>query len=163
MKLSRILLLFCLLLAGTIPAFGVIHMNTDELVERSDVVILGEVVGVDQDMSTTHSQIRVLQPFKGQERPGALVTVESKRGKVYIDESEPDFMIMQIDLLFLQKTPAGTYICVNRGDGQKIVRNDNLYPFHDNASYSIPLKDYLKTLEAMAKQRQAGQAKTAQG
>lgn len=126
------------------------HLNTEELLKQADLVLVGEVISVDQDIQTTQSQIRVLKAIKGGLPAGSLVTVRSGGGKVFIDENEPSFMSPQHNLLFLQKD-GEDYICVNRGDGQKIIRNDNLYPFHDNGSYSVPLKDYLKALEATIK------------
>ena len=156
--------LFSLLLSTALwtapPAFAVMHLNTDELLAKADLVVLGEVVSVEQDVQATHAQIRVLQAYKGPEAAGSLVTVETRGGKVYVDESEPNFMTMQINLLFLQKTDFG-YVCLNQADGQKIVRNENLYPFHDNISYSIPLKEYLKALESAAKALHTGKAESA--
>ena len=147
---------FLLVLAFFVPsrAQAVTHLNTDELLLEADLVVLGEVVSVDQGMNDTRTQIRVLQVLKGlkgPEGPGSLVTVESKGGKVFIEESEPNFTVLQSDLLYLQKTAPGRYVCVNQADGQKVVRGRNIYPFHDNMSYSVPLKDYLKALETTIK------------
>ncbi len=126
-------------------------VSTDfDLLGRADVVITGEVISVEQTPNTTRAQIRILQSLKGRKTAGSLVAVETSGGKVFIDESEPTFTTPQANLLFLQKTGSG-YVCVNRADGQKIVRNANLYPFHDNLTYSVPLKDYLKELESAIK------------
>lgn len=137
------------------PALGaVLHMNADELVARADLVAMAEVISVDQAVDSTRAQLRLLQVFKGPEGPGNMVLVQSNGGKVYIDENEPRFTSNEVNLLFLQKAAEG-YVCVNQGDGQKIVRGKNIYPYHDNASYSVPLKDYLKVMEGLLKARQA--------
>lgn len=133
------------------PCSALTHMETTELLERADLVAVGDIISVDQGLESTRAQARLLQVIKGRgEAPGTLVTVETAGGKVYIDESQPSFMTPQANLLFLQKTATG-YACVNQADGQKLIRGRNIYPYHDNASYSVPLEDYLKALDAAVK------------
>ena len=127
-------------------------MNVDELLTRADLVVLSEVISVDQDMETTRAQVQIFSVLKGLERPGNLVTIESPGGRVFIDENQPSWSVRETDLLFLQKSPSGnTYTCVNQADGQKIVRGRHIYPFHDNITYGVPLKDYIKDLEETVK------------
>jgi len=131
--------------------FALTHMETTDLLNKADVVAVGYVISVDQGVESTQAQIQLLQVLKGRgEAPGGLLTVETAGGKVYIDESQPNFMTRQTNLLFLQKSPEG-YTCVNQADGQKVIRGDSIYPYHDNAAYSLPLKDYLETLDAAIK------------
>ena len=144
-------LVLALLLFAQSSLFALTHMETTDLLSKADLVVVGYVISVDQGVESTQTQIQLLQVLKGRgEAPGGLLTIESAGGKVYIDESQPSFMTRQTNLLFLQKTPEG-YVCVNQADGQKTVRGDYIYPYHDNAAYSLPLKDYLETLDAAIK------------
>lgn len=139
-----------LLIAGSSVYAGAAHLEPQELFSRSDMVVLGEIVSLDRTVDTTRAQIRVLRAFKGPAGLGSMVTVEALGGKVFIDESQPNFMTNQLNLLFLQKT-AEAYTCTNQADGQKVVRSKHLYPYHDNSIYSVPLEEYMKLLEALAK------------
>ena len=133
------------------PAFALTHMETAELLAKADLVAVGYTISVDQGVDSTTAQIQLVQVLKGRgEAPGGLLTVESPGGKVFVDESQPNFMTRQTNLLFLQKTPEG-YACVNQADGQKVIRGDNIYPYHDNAAYSLPLKEYIEALNAFIK------------
>ncbi len=128
-------------------------MDTADLLEQADLVAVGDVISVAQGLESTQAQARLLQVIKGHgEAAGSLVTIETAGGRVYIDENQPSFMTPQANLLFLQKTKTG-YACVNQADGQKVIRGRNIYPYHDNASYSIPLKDYLEALGNIVKAR----------
>lgn len=138
-----------LLSTGTLCA-GVTYLEPQELYSRSELVILGEIVGLDRAVDTTRAQLRVLQAFKGPVATGSMVTVESLGGKVFIDEDQPSFMTSQVNLLFLQRS-GQAYSCTNRADGQKVVRGKDLYPYHDNSMYSVPLEDYLKVLKTLTK------------
>lgn len=139
------------------PALALTHLNTEDLLAKADTIVLGETVGVTMGMDRTEAQVRVLQVLKGPEKPGSLLTVHAKGGKVFIEESEPVFATLQTDLLFLQKTPDG-YTCLNQADGQKVIHGRNIYPYHDNLGYSVPFKDYLKGLEEAIKGIQAKEA-----
>jgi hypothetical protein len=130
---------------------AVVHMNTDELYLKADAVVVGEVVSVDMKPDRTQAQIRVLQAIKGPFKPGDLATVTSGNGKVYIDESEPVFTTLQVNLLYLQKATEGVWSCVNRADGQKLMAGKNIYLFHDNPGYSVPFKDYMAGLDKLIK------------
>lgn len=150
MKFASVLLVSTMLL---IPAYAlaVTHMETAQLLEQADLVAVGYIISVNQGVDATRAQVQLLQVVKGRgEAPGGLVTVESASGKVYIDESQPNFRIRHTNLLFLHKT-ANEYVCVNQADGQKAIHGDSIYPYHDNAAYGVPLKDYLESLEATAK------------
>jgi hypothetical protein len=156
------------MLLASFPAFSaspVVHMNTDELYIKADAVVVGEVVSSDQQPGRTQAQVRVLQAIKGPFQPGDLATVTSGSGKVYIDESEPVFTTLQINLLYLQQAGEGVWTCVNRADGQKLMAGKNIYLFHDNPGYSVPFKDYMTGLEKLIKSLKEGQkpgpAKTA--
>ena len=132
-------------------AFAAAHLNVDVLWKQADLVVLSEVISVDQGLDTTKAQVRVLQVFKGAEKPGTFLSIQNPGGKVIINEDQPAWSTLQTDLLFLQKEASGGYICVNQADGQKTVRGRNIYPFHDNMAYSVPLKDYLEALDAAIK------------
>jgi hypothetical protein len=137
-------------LTPSCPAFT--HLNTDELYARADLVVLADVVSVDQGLETTKAQVRVSQVLKGSSvAQGALVLIESPGGRVFIEESEPAWSDRQANLLFLQGPVDGAYACVNQGDGQKRIWGDSIYPYHDNQSFAVPLKDYLKALESIVK------------
>ena len=133
------------------PALALTHLSETELVSRSDLVALGEVIGVDQGVETTQAQLRLSQVLKGSEPSGGLVTVESYGGKVFVDKDEPTWAQYKVGLYFLQKNNEGVYACVNKADGQKHIFGENIFPYHENMALGIPLKDYLKTLEASAK------------
>jgi hypothetical protein len=125
-------------------------LNTEELFSRSDLVILGDVVSVDKGLEATQAQVRVSQVLKGPgELEGTLVLIESQGGRVFIEESEPSWSDRQAHLLFLQGPRNGAYACVNQADGQKRIWGESIYPYHDNQSYSVPVKDYLKMLETL--------------
>ncbi len=131
--------------------FAVTHMEASELLDQADLVAIGFIISVDQGVDTTRAQVQLLQVIKGRgEVAGGLVSIESGSGKVYIDESQPNFMVRHTDLLFLHKTEEG-YVCVNQADGQKSIHGENVYPYHDNAAYGVPLKDYLKSMEVAMK------------
>ena len=132
--------------------FAMTHLDEPELLRQADLVAVGDTVSVEQGVDTSHAQARLMQVLKGPEKAGSLVTIEIASGKVMIDESQPNFTAYQPNLLFLQKTPAG-YVCLNGADGQKIIRGKNIYPYHDNAAFSLPLETYLKALEAVAKEQ----------
>ena len=139
-------------------AFALTHMETAELLHQAELVAVGYTISVDQGVDTAQAQVQLLQVLKGRgEAPGSLLTVVTNGGKVFIDESQPNFMTRQTNLLFLQKTPEG-YTCVNQADGQKVIRGEFVYPYHDNLAYSIPLKDYLESLAAAMKVSSASQA-----
>ncbi len=146
-----LLLVFYFALVAETACFALTHMQTDKLLKEADLVAIGYVISVDQEVDTTRAQVQLIQVLKGRgELPGALVTIEGGGGKVYIDESQPNFSVRHTDLLFLQKTAEG-YVCVNQADGQKSIHGDFIYPYHDNAAYGVPLKEYLESLEADAK------------
>ena len=149
-NLRFLALLFFIVIAGPAVYAGVAHLEPQELFSRSDMVVLGEIVSLDRTVDTTRAQLRVLRAFKGPSGVGSMLTVESLGGKVFIDETQPSFMTSQVNLLFLQKTDQA-YTCTNQADGQKVIRNKNLYPYHDNSMYSVPLEDYMKLLEVLAK------------
>ncbi len=145
------ILTLAFLLCSALPCGALTHLETTELLSQADLVAVGDIISVDQGLESTRAQARLLQVIKGRgEAPGNLVTIETAGGKVYIDESQPSFMTPQANLLFLKKTADG-YVCVNQADGQKLIRGRNIYPYHDNASYSVPLKDYLTALEGVVK------------
>lgn len=151
MFMFRNLALFSLIFTlSAAPSHALSHMDLPDLFKKADLVVLGEVVSADQEVQSTEAQIRILQAFKGEAPAGSLVNVSSQGGKVFINEDEPVFLTLRVNLLFLQKAPAG-YVCVNQADGQKQVRGDNIYPYHDNSAFSMPVKDYLKALEELAK------------
>jgi hypothetical protein len=147
---------FSLVLLPALSPASVVHMNTDELYLKADAVVVGEVVSADMRPDRTQAQVRILQAVKGPFQPGDLATVTSRNGKVYIDESEPVFTTMQVNLLYLQKAGEGLWTCVNRADGQKLMAGKNIYLFHDNPSYSVPFKDYMTGLEKLIKSLKEG-------
>ena len=133
------------------PALALTHISEKELMEKADLVALGEVVGVDKGVETTQAQIRLAQVLKGSEAPGSIVAIESYGGKVYVDEDEPTWAQYKVGLYFLQKNEQGVYVCVNKADGQKHIFGENVFPYHENVTLGVPLKDYLKSLEAAVK------------
>ena len=147
------------LLLAVSPCLGFAYLNSDELLAQADLVVLGDVVSVEQGVDSTQAQVRVSQVLKGRpELQGTLVLVESGGGRVYIEESEPTWSNRQAHLLFLQAAPDGSYACVNQADGQKRIWGESIYPYHDNQSYAVPFKDYLKALEARVKAAQGKEA-----
>ena len=149
MKRTGLALLAAFFLSAS-STLALTHMDDGELLAGADLVAVGDAVSVQQGLESTQTQVRLAQVLKGAARPGELINIESQSGKVIIDESQPTFAALQLNLLFLQKTPTG-YSCLNGADGQKVIRGKNIYPYHDNVSYSVPLETYLKTLEASAK------------
>ena len=148
MKPHAVLVVFVSLVLLT-PALALTHLSEVELVQKSDLVALGEVVGVDQGVDSTSVQIKLSQVLKGSQEPGDLVTVESFGGKVYVDEDEPSWSPYKVGLYFLHKTASGGILaCVNKADGQKRIFGENIFPYHENITLGVPLKDYLKSLES---------------
>ena len=132
------------------------HIPEQELVRQADLVVLGEVVGVEQGVDTTQAQLRLAQVLKGSEHAGSLITVDSYGGKVYVDENEPVWAQHKVGLYFLQKNDQGGYACVNKADGQKHIFGENVFPYHENLTFGVPLKDYLKSLESAVKTQSSG-------
>ena len=150
--LSR-LTLICLTLAPIPvgPALAGVHLDAKDLLAGSDVVVQGEVIGLDQTMDATQAHLRVSRAFKGPFKAGELVQIQARGGKVYIEPGEPQFRSGTQCLLYLTKDAEGRYRCTNAADGLKLIVNENIYLFQDNPIHSVKLKGYLDELEAALK------------
>lgn len=137
-------------LALWIPSASAITYKTPaELYNEADLVVTGQAIQIDQEMGTTTIQFKIEEVLKGVSVSPHL-TVKASGGRVYPAKDEPQFLQIEKYMLFL-KAQGAHYICLNKADGQKIVRNENIYPYAGNLTFSQPLKDYLKNFPKPSK------------
>jgi hypothetical protein len=120
-----------------------------ELYNEADLVVTGQAIQIDQEMDTTTIQFKIEEVLKGVSTSPHL-TIKAAGGRVYPAKDEPQFLHIERYLLFL-KSKGAYYICLNQADGQKILRNENIYPYAGNLTFSQPLKEYLKNFPKPAK------------
>lgn len=144
-SIQRVACLLCGgLFLGLTAASALVYKTPQELYQQSDLVVTGEVIEIDQDMDTTTIQFKIKEVLKGSPQT-PHVTIKTAGGRVYLRKDQPQFLQIEKYLLFL-KSKGAYYLCLNDADGQKIIRNDNIYPYAGNMTLSQPLEDYLKSL-----------------
>jgi len=138
-----LVLLLCVVPGGGALAEEIdASMMTDlpELVRESDLVVLGRVVRLYQELRETEVKIEVLEVFKG-DTETRYVRVKYHGGKFLVDNKEPFFSSTENAILFL-KAEEDYFRCVFGKEGKKTVRNENVYVHPDNNFLTMKLKKY---------------------
>ncbi len=134
---------------GTSSAWAMTYKTPVELYNEADLVVTGETIQIEEEMDSTTVQFRIEESLKGAiQMPH--VTIKTAGGRVFPAKDEPKFFHLEKYLLFLKRR-ADHYICLNQADGQKILRNENVYPYNGNITYSVPLEEYLKNFPKQPK------------
>lgn len=119
-----------------------------DLASRSDLAVLGRAIEVKSGQADARVKIKIEKTFRGV-APGELIWLATKRGKIKVDMSEPEFRAGDRAILFLYQDreaagPEPLFRCVNGAEGKKSVIHENVYLHPDNGFATVKLKDYEK-------------------